>query len=108
MAEKIRLYVAQKFRVDYNDSIQTEIWRRSWNGHVYRMKPDSIPRTALTWPPEGKRKKGRPRKTCRRTVEREICEMGFRTWTKAERIAIDRKRWKDAINGPIFQVGVRN
>ena len=26
------------------------------------MKPDSLPRTALNWAPEGKRKRGRPRK----------------------------------------------
>ena len=34
--------------------------------------------------------------------------MEFRTWAEAERIAIDREKWKDTINGPIFQVGMRN
>ena len=68
------------------------------------MKPDSLPRTALTWAPEGKRKRGRPRETWRRTVERERCEMGFKTWTEAARIAIDRKRWKDTIKSPKLQV----
>ena len=34
-----------------------------------------------------------------RTVEREGCDMGFRTWREVERTAIDRKRWKDSING---------
>ena len=38
------------------------------------------------------------------TVERERCEMGFKTWTGAARIAIDRKRWKDTIKSPILQV----
>ena len=52
-------------------SIQIKIWRWSWIGHVLGMKPDWIPRTALTWAPEGKRKKGSPRGTRRRTVERE-------------------------------------
>ena len=28
--------------------------------------------------------------------------------TKEKKIAIDRKKGKDTINGPIFQVGVRN
>ena len=35
--------------------IKTRRWR--WIGHVLRMKPDSLPRTALTWAPEGKRNK---------------------------------------------------
>ena len=59
-----------------------------------KNETDSLPRTALTWAPEGKRKRGRPRETWRRTVEKERCQMGFKTWTEAARIAIDRKRWK--------------
>ena len=82
--------------------IKTRRWR--WIGHVLRMKPDSLPRTALTLAPEGKRKRGRPRETWRRTVEKERCEMGFKTWTEAARIAIDRKRWKETIKSPILQV----
>ena len=50
------------------------------------------------------RERGRPREIWRRTVEREICEMGLKTWTEAARIAIDRKRWKDTIKSPILQV----
>ena len=30
--------------------------------------------------------------------------MGFKTWTEAARIAVDRKRWKDTIKSPILQV----
>ena len=52
-------------------------------------------RAALVWAPEGKKKMGRPRDTWRRTVERERCGMGFRTWAEAERIAIDRKSCQD-------------
>ena len=43
------------------------------------------------------------RETWRRTVEKERCEMGFKTWTKAARTAIDRKRWKDTLKSPILQ-----
>mgnify|MGYP001796240365 CR=1 FL=1 len=46
------------------------------------------------WATEGKRKKGRPRGTWRRTVERERCEMGFKTWVEAERIVIDKNKIK--------------
>ena len=79
--------------------IITRRWR--WIGRVLRMKPDSLPRTALTWAPEGKRKIGRPRETWRRTVKRERFEMGFKTWTEVARIAVDRKRCKDTIKSPI-------
>ena len=70
--------------------IRTRRW--TWIGHVLRMKPDSLPRTALNWAPEGKRKRGRPRETWRRTVEKERSQMGFKAWTEATRTAIDRKR----------------
>ena len=75
------------------------------------MKPDSLPRTALTWTPEGKKKRGRPRETWRRTVERERSEMGFKTWTEAARIAINRERWKEMERHnkkPYTPSGVRN
>jgi hypothetical protein len=49
----------------------TKVKRWKWNGHVWRSNPDIHARTALTWTPEGRRKKGRPKKTWRRTVERE-------------------------------------
>ena len=83
------------------------VWR--WTGHVLGMKPDwtciedetrFVTKTGLTWAPEGKRT--RPSETWRRTVERERCEMGFKTWAVAERIAIDRKRWKDTTKSPIL------
>ena len=71
------------------------------------MEPDSLPRTAITWAPEGKRKRGRPRETWRRTVERERREMGFETWREAEQAAKERWRWRDLIKGLILQSGVR-
>ena len=70
------------------------------------MEPDSLPRTAITWAPEGKRKRGRPKETWRRTVERERCEMRFQTWREAVQVAKDR-RLRDLIKGSIFQSGVR-
>ena len=33
----------------------------------------------------------------RSSVEKERCQMGFKTWTEAARIAIGRKRWKDTV-----------
>ena len=47
-------------------------WR--WIGHVLRMDRHQNPRIALTWAPGGKRSRGRPKETWRRTVE------GQRRW----------------------------
>ena len=40
-------------------------------GHVLRQNRNSHTNIALSWTPEGKRKRGRPKTTWRRTVERE-------------------------------------
>jgi len=57
--------------------IRVRRWR--WLGHVLRKSPDNISRTALTWAPEGKRRRGRPRETGRRTVEKERNKLGWHT-----------------------------
>ena len=53
------------------ETISKQVARRRWTwlGHVLRMDYHSHPRIALTWVPEGKRKRGRPRETWRRTIE---------------------------------------
>ena len=47
------------------ETISDQVARRRWTwlGHVLRMDHHSHPRIALTWVPEGKRKRGRPRET---------------------------------------------
>ena len=57
----------------WNGEISTTIRRRRWRwiGHVLRMDKIKHVRAALTWTAEGKRKRGRPKETWRRTVERE-------------------------------------
>ena len=50
-------------------------------------------RTALDWAPEGKGKRGRPKETWRRTVEKERKQLGFNTWVEATRQAQDRSKW---------------
>lgn len=76
--------------------VSTEIKTRRWKwiGHVLRMERNSHCRTALTWQPEGKRKRGRPRTTWRRTVERERKEMGIASWEEARNMAVDRSGWR--------------
>jgi len=60
----------------YTISEQIRRWRWRWIGHVLRMDHQQYPRIALTWAPEGKRSRGRPKETWR-TVEGERERMGF-------------------------------
>ena len=46
---------------------------------------------AMTWAPEGKRKKGRPKTTWRRTVAKESREAGWSSWDEARVTAADTK-----------------
>lgn len=79
-----------------SQSIIDEIKRRRfrWLGHVLRMEEERIPKIALRWTPPGKRKRGRPKTTWRRTVMAELTEKGI-TWGQAQHIARDRDRWRE-------------
>ena len=45
--------------------------------------------------PEWKRKRGRPKTTWRRTVEKERAEAGWRSWDEARVAAANRKKWRE-------------
>lgn len=49
-------------------------------GHALHKPPATITRQAFRWNPQGKRKRGHPRNTCRRDLEAEAKKMGY-TWT---------------------------
>ena len=71
--------------------VQRRRWR--WIGHVLRQQTTAISRVALRWTPDGQRKRGRPKETWRRTVEREMKEKGW-TWSHLERISASRHQWR--------------
>ena len=73
-------------------------WRWRWLGHVIRKDRDSITRTALRWTTDsGRRKRGRPRETWRRTIEAEMRTAG-KTWKELEKAAMDREQWKSLVS----------
>ena len=74
------------------EEITHKIKRRRWKliGHVPRKSVNENARIALTWTPEGRRRRGRPKKTWRRTVERERGELGFKGWTEAGSCATEK------------------
>ena len=92
------------------EPISKQVRRRRWRwiGHVLRMDKEVNPRIALTWTPEGKRRRGRPRETWRRTVEKERHTLGFNSWAEAETAARNRVAWRRLISGPILHEERRN
>ena len=72
-------------------------WR--WIGHILRNSLSNISRTAVTWAPEGKRRRGRPRETWRRTLEKEINQLGWHSWGAAVASAADRDGWRNLLVG---------
>ena len=89
-----------------SDIIRTRRWR--WIGHVLRMAPNCHARVALGWTPEGKRKRGRPKETWRRTVEKEMKYLGFSSWSEAAKKAEDRMFWRGLVHSPILHLERRN
>ena len=79
--------------------IMEEIARRKWSwiGHVLRKDTDDITREAIFWTADGKRKRGRPKTTWRRTAEKELKEIGY-TWKTAEVKAKDRAEWRCCVD----------
>lgn len=71
-------------------------WR--WLGHTLRKPPTNITRQALTWNPQGKRKRGRPCNTWKRDLEADMKKMG-QNWSQIERTAQDRVKWRQLVGG---------
>ena len=82
------------WRITHQKSIESQIKRRKWNwiGHTLRKETRAIAKTALDWNPQGYRRRGRPKRAWRRTVEDEI--RSTRSWNEVKGIAGDRNTWK--------------
>ena len=80
--------------------IEIEILRRRWGGlatHCESPIYSNITRQALTWNPQGKRKRGRPKSAWRRDLEADITQTGL-SWKQ-----LDRRRWRDVVHSIMFQ-----
>ena len=86
------------------EEITQQIKRRRWKliEHVLRKSVNENTRIALTWTPEGRRERGRPKETWRRTVKRERGELGFKGWTEAGSCAKDREAWRERERKALF------
>ena len=83
------------WRITHHKSIENQIKRRKWNwiGHTLCKGTGAIEKTALDWNPQGCRRRGRPKRTWRRTTEDDI-RRTRRSWNKVKGIAGDRNAWK--------------
>jgi hypothetical protein len=64
-----------------------------WIGHTLRKEVGAIEKTSLDWIPQGYRRRGRRKRTWRRTIEDEIRNTG-RSWNEVNGTAGDRNAWK--------------
>ena len=73
--------------------------RKRWScvGHVLRRESTSISKVALRWTPEGKRKRGRPNSSWRRTAEAELQALNL-TWGQASWLAKYRQEWRRLVD----------
>ncbi|KAI8503757.1 hypothetical protein Bbelb_187280 [Branchiostoma belcheri] len=79
---------------------ETQILQRKWGwiGHTLRKPPSSITHQALTWNPQGKRKRGRPRNSWRRDTEEEMRRIA-NSWEDLRKAAQRRVKWRAIVGG---------
>ena len=60
------------------EPVAKQVLRRNWGwiGHTLRKPASSTTRQALTWNPQGKRNRGRPRNSWKRDTEAELKQQG--------------------------------
>ena len=79
--------------------LSKELKSRRWKmiGHILRQDRENDCNVAISWAPEGKRRRGRPKTTWRGTVDREMREGGWGSWDEVRVAAAVREKWKDSM-----------
>ena len=97
------------YRISRQHPVSEMIEVRRWRylGHTLRRQ-GSIPHTSLGWAPEGKRRRGRPKKTWRMTALDQLRSFGIQSWEEAAERAKDRKRWREQEMDILAQYSTRN
>jgi hypothetical protein len=67
-------------KMDAQDMILDDITRKEliWYGHVERMDPTRLPKIMIHWKPEGRKKRGRPRRTWKDRIYTAMIERDLR------------------------------
>ncbi|VDP52900.1 unnamed protein product [Schistosoma mattheei] len=115
--KKVQVFINSRLRkilnIHWPDTISNSLlWERTnqfpaeaigkrrwkWIGHTLRKSSNCITRQALTWDPEGRRKRGRPKNTLRREIKADMERMN-NNWKGLERIAQVRVGWRMLLSG---------
>ena len=78
-------------------SVETEVRYWRCTGRVCRMDKAAIPKVAMCWTADGKRKRGRPKETWWCTVEKELKDHHL-TWDTVTTRAQDRGKWREFLD----------
>ncbi|VDO97227.1 unnamed protein product [Schistosoma margrebowiei] len=78
-------------QIPAEEEIRRKRWK--WVGHTLSKAPNCVTRQALTWNPQGQRKRGRPKNTLRREMEIDMRKMN-KNWMELEKKAQDRVGWR--------------
>jgi hypothetical protein len=78
--------------------VELQFRKRKWKwiGHTIRKDQNAVEMIVLDWNPQGTRKRGRPKKTWKRSVVEEAQREG-RTWREVNWLAADRSRWRSFV-----------
>ena len=87
-------------------TINVQIFRRCWKfiGHILGMDSNKHPKTALTWAPEGRRSRGRPKL---KRLGAETHRYKEQLWVSShgtgqqKLLGPDRATWRRRVSGPI-------
>ncbi|VDP53462.1 unnamed protein product [Schistosoma curassoni] len=83
-------------QIPAEEEMRRKHWK--WIGHTLRKAPKCVTRQALTWNPQGQRKRGRLKNTLRREMEIDMRKMN-KNWMELERKAEDRVGWRMLVCG---------
>ncbi|CAH8656303.1 unnamed protein product, partial [Schistosoma guineensis] len=78
-------------QIPAEEEIRKKHWK--WIGHTLRNAPSCVTRQALTWNPEGRRRREGPMNTLRREMETDMRKTSS-NWIEVERKAEDRVGWR--------------
>ena len=81
-------------------SDMARVRRLLWYGHVHRRGEGEPLSVVRDWQVEGRRPRGRPKKSWSKTVEEDMRLLGI-----DEALASDRRRWREVVNRPTPSAG---
>lgn len=76
-------------------TIRKRKWR--WLGHTLRRNEEDVTRQSLEWNPVGKRSRGRPTQTWRRSLTEEMKNSKV-SWGEIKKSARNREKWRHFVN----------